>query len=233
MLPIPGILYKGVIVIVVSLSACFCSCRHQVLMVVTCLWPNVYPQHHTPQAALSLGWTHHPQSKSRGRIFSGAAYQESTACYLLLPRATSYEAQVCLPRGWMESYSISLSPGWGRNYTRGLSAQVPVLQLPFGARLSAFLVVRWLLEHQKHVQEDPWVLLENPLYFPLVWVPLPSFWETSFSNWLHHSSTMCWGEELQNACVNATLRCPFLYRPGGRWPALMRDREFQKWGQKC
>lgn len=66
MLPIPGILYKGVIVIVVSLSACFYSCRHQVLMVVTCLWPNVYPQHHTPRVALSLGWMHHPQSKSRG-----------------------------------------------------------------------------------------------------------------------------------------------------------------------
>lgn len=233
MLPNPGILYKRVIVIVVSLSACFCLCRHQVLMVVKCLWPNARPQHHTPRAALSLGWMHHPQSKGRVRTFSVAAFQESTARHPLLPQATSYEAQVCLPWGWTESYSVSLSPGWGRNCTSGPSVQLPVLQLPFGACLSASLAVRRLLEDQKHVQEDPWALSENLLYFPLVWVLLPSFWETSFSNWPHHSSTTCWGEELQNACVNATLHCPFSYKPGGHWPALMRDQEFQKWGQNC
>lgn len=52
-------------------------------------------------------------------------------------------------------------------------------------------------------RKDPWVIQRT--HFIFLWSRCPCFLlRDQFSNWLHHSSTMCWGEELQNACVNAT-----------------------------
>lgn len=143
MLPIlVGILYKGVSSNLPPLSACFIPVTSGVHGGYMSLAKCLSSQHHTPRVALSLGWMHHPQSKSR-RIFSGAAYQGREHC----PHPSSCDfaqAQVCLPRGWMESYSTSLSPGW--TALSGPSAQLPgPLSCPWGHALLP-LAVRWLLE---------------------------------------------------------------------------------------
>lgn len=146
-------------------------------------WPNVYPQHrHIPTAGgPESGLDASSTVKEPGRDLLWGSIPESTARFILSfrgwlrtkPKSVFHEAG-------MESHvllwvlaRVELCTSVGHLHSPSPSAALWDTSF-------CLSVVRWLLEHQKHVQEDPWVLLENPLYFPLVWVPLLSFLRDQF-----------------------------------------------------